>query len=112
MIGKQEISEKPATLSMALDVLENRKEQGGLGYEQQLAYDHAKKFAKVDEGEASKMLKELKEFGISEKTSIMIVDVMPIDIVQLKHILLNEKSAVDDETAVKIMALVEKHKGK
>ncbi len=112
MIGKQELSKKPTTLSVALEVLEGRKEEGELGYEQKLAYDHAKKFSKIDSAAAAKMVKELEELGISEKVSIMIVDVMPIDLTQLKHILLNEKNAVEEETAVKILALVEKHRSK
>jgi DNA-directed RNA polymerase subunit F len=101
-----------ASISEALETLETRKKDGDLGYEQTLAYEHAKKFAKLDTEKGKKMAKELEGLGLSAKAAVSIADTMPIDMLQLKQILANEKKTVEPETAEKAMAIIEKHRGK
>ena len=83
-----------------------------MGYEQQVSYEHIKKFLSVDAAKAEKLFKQLEGMGISKKSAIQIVDVMPIDESQLKQILTNEKNMPDEESIKKIMALIEDNKGK
>ena len=103
---------KPASIPEALEILETRKKDGDLGYEQQLSYDHAKRFALISSDKAEKMRKELEELNLSPKTCVSIVDTMPTDIIQLKQILANEKNPVEEGVAEKAFALVEKSRGK
>ncbi len=112
MANKNSRESKVITTAEALEILEKRKKDGDMGYEQQVSYDHIKKFSKLDDSKATKILKQLKELGISDKTSIQIVDVFPVDELQLKQILSNEKTMPEEETIKKIMSLIEENKGK
>lgn len=112
MIGKNQSEKKPVASAEALEVLEERKKDGELGYEQKLAYDHIKKFAGVSAEEAKKIARELAAYGVSEYTAIKIVDIMPIDILQLKHILAKEKKTFEEDEVSKMMDIVKSHKAK
>src|SRR5271157_4367231 len=97
MIGKSQEGKKPVSSAEAMEILEGRKEQGDLGYEQKLAYDHIKKFTTMKVEEVRKMVKELEQYGVTEATAIKIADIMPIDVVQLKHILTSEKKNFEED---------------
>ena len=113
MIGKGETGKRPVALAEALEILENRKKSDKLGYEQELAHDHIKKFSSIGADSARKMKKALEELGVGEATAIKISDIMPIDIAQLKHILvLEKKKDFDEEDIAKMMAVVESYRGK
>jgi DNA-directed RNA polymerase subunit F len=112
MIGKHQSERRPVTTAEALEVLEGRKEEGELGYEQKLAYDHIKKFTSIGKEDAKKMIKELMQYGVDESTAIKIVDVMPIEAVQLKHILAREKKTFEEDEVGKMMEVVKDHRGK
>ena len=110
MIGKEDVSGKPVSTSEALEILEERKKGGELGYEQQLAYDHAKKFATISVDKTKKMRDELSELEISDKTIMKIIDVMPVNEVQLKNTLLIEKRSIEEERVKKIFEVVNKYR--
>ncbi len=112
MIGKNGSESQVVSLPEVLEILEARKKAGELGYEQQLAYDYAKKFAKLDEGKSKKMRKELEELGLSAKGATKVVDIMPLDITQLKQVLIIEKKTVEDDVVTKALAVVESYRGK
>lgn len=112
MIGKDETGKRPVALAEALDILEERKKADKLGYEQELAYDHIKKFSTVGVDGVKKMKKALEEFGLGEATAIKISDIMPIDLAQLKHILVSEKKNFEEEDIRKMMEIVDGHRGK
>jgi DNA-directed RNA polymerase subunit F len=112
MIGKSETAKRPVTSAEALEILEKRKEDDKLGYEQELAHDHIAKYGGASAAEGRKMKKELMELGVTEATAIKIADIMPIDVAQLKHILVLEKKNYDEEDIKKMMEIVEGHKGK
>ncbi|MDE1873646.1 MAG: DNA-directed RNA polymerase subunit F [Candidatus Micrarchaeota archaeon] len=112
MIGKSQSDRKPVTSAEALAILEDRKEDGELGYEQKLAYEHMKKFVTASPDDAKKMVKELMEYGVSESTAIKIADIMPIEVTQLKHILAKEKKTFEEDEVGKMMEVVKGHRGK
>ncbi len=112
MIGKDNAESKPVTIAETLDILEGRKKGGELGYEQQLAYEHAKKFASMSGEKAKKLGEELSEMGLSSKTVVKLVDILPVTEPQLKGVLLIEKKPVEDETLKKILEVLKKYKGK
>ncbi|MCL5239074.1 MAG: RNA polymerase Rpb4 family protein [Candidatus Marsarchaeota archaeon] len=112
MIGKSQSNKRPVTSAEAMEVLEERKEDGELGYEQKLAYEHIKKYSGISAAEAKKMSKELMEYGVGEGTAIKIVDIMPVDAIQLKHILAKEKKTFEEDEVGKMMEVVKKYKGK
>ncbi len=110
MIGKNEEESKVISIPAVLDILEKRKKDGELGYEQQLAYEHASKCASISKSEAEKMQKELEEAGLSAKGAIKVIDVMPINDTQLKQVLVIEKKNIEEETIKKVMEIVNKFK--
>lgn len=112
MIGKNGSQSEVVSLPEVLEILEKRKKAGELGYEQQLAYDYAKKFSKLDEEKAKKMRKEVEELGISAKGAAKVVEIMPLDLIQLKQLLIIEKKTVEDDVVAKVFAVVESYRGK
>lgn len=106
MIGKESEAESMASLPEVLDILEERKKGKELTYEQQLAYDHAKKFAGLDKSKADKIKKSLQELGMGEKTAIRLIDVMPKSPMTVKQILAHENKVFNDEEIAKILALL------
>lgn len=111
MIGKTTSDGRLSSISEVEEILEDRKKDGELGYEQTLAYDYAKKFNRLTKSESKKMQKELEELGLSERLSLKVIEVMPIDATQIKLILAMEKSRAptEEETVVKLMAVVKSY---
>jgi len=96
----------------ALKILEERKEDEELGYEQKLAYEHIAKFKAIGPEAAKKAMAELLKLGVSERAAVKMVDIMPIDILQLKHILVKEKKSFEEDDIKKMMEVVDSHRGK
>jgi DNA-directed RNA polymerase subunit F len=112
MIGKTPSEKATVTMSEASEVLEERKKEGELGYEQKLALEHVKKFSKLSSSEAKKLKKEIMDMGIGEAAATKVADIVPTDIIQLKQTLIIERKTVDEGTVQNIMKAVESHRGK
>ena len=110
MIGKEGNDGRPVSIAEVLEVLEQRKKGGELGYEQELVYDYAKKFSKLSQSEAGKIRKELEELGLREKTAFKIIEIMPIDISQLKLVLVMERRAFEEQEITKIMGVIDSYR--
>lgn len=74
-----------------------------------LAFDLSEK---LDVSRAEKLYKHIIELGLSEKSAIQIIDILPTDMIQLKQILANEKNAPAEDVTEKIFKLVEENRGK
>ncbi len=109
MIGKGVEGEQLASLNEVLETLEERKKSRELTYEQQLAYDHVKKFATGTKTKEEKLKKVLKETGMSDKAMVKILDIMPKNIMTLKQILAHENRTFDDAELAKILASVKEN---
>ncbi len=109
-VGQKE----PVTLSEAYEILEKRKKEGSeLGYVQKLAYEHASKFKTLSAEKAKEMKSELMALDLTAATAAKIVDIMPINVEQLKQVLIIEKKPIEEERVSEIMKVVEKYrKGK
>ncbi len=112
MIGKHQSERSPLTSAEAMEVLEGRKKDGELGYEQKLAYDHIKKYSPLGAPDARKLLAEVMEYGVSRPVAVKIVDIMPMSITQLKHILAKEKKTFEEDEVNKIQEKVQSYRGK
>lgn len=109
MIGKNVDSEELTSLSEVKEVLEQRKKDGELTYEQQLAYEHAKKFASGERSKEEKFKKALVEAGASPKSAIKIMDIMPKNAMTIRQILMHENRAFTDEEVNKMLATVKEN---
>ncbi len=112
MIGKSDESSKAVPVATALYLLENRKKLGELGYEQQVAEEHAKKVAYLSKDKAEKMVAEITALGVPEKVAVKVVDIMPINEVQLRQDLVIAKKPIEDETIKSIMSILGANRGK
>ena len=111
MAGKKRYDTRLASIPEVLEILEERKKDGELGYEQTLAYEYATKFSKIKESEAKKMKKELVGLGVDEKLAIKFIEIMPDDASLVKLILAMDKSRqpTEEETITKILAAVKSY---
>ncbi|MGC8676062.1 MAG: RNA polymerase Rpb4 family protein [Candidatus Micrarchaeia archaeon] len=107
-VGKKE----PVTVAEAREILEKRSKEGELGYEQKLAYEHSAKFAKLSASKAREMKSELVGMGLSDIVATKIVDIMPINVEQLKQILILERKPVEEGQVNAAMQIVDKYRGK
>ncbi|MFH1443327.1 MAG: RNA polymerase Rpb4 family protein [Candidatus Micrarchaeota archaeon] len=72
------VEEKVVTFAHAKDLLQKRKKDTELGYEQQNTLEYLEKFAKLSEEDSKKLAKELEELNIlSEKQIMELVNLLP-----------------------------------
>lgn len=107
MIGKDTESETIVSLNEVKRILDERKKGKELTYEQQLAYEHAKKFA--NEAKEEKLKKALLELGLNEKSATKIIDIMPKSAMTLKQILAHENKTFDDSEVTKILTIIKEN---
>jgi len=111
MAGKKRYDSRLASIPEALDILEDRKKDGELGYEQTLAYEYATKFSRMKQTEAKKMRKELEALGLDERLALKFIEIMPDDASLVKLILAMDKNRqpTGDETVTKILEVVKSY---
>ncbi len=111
MAGRKRTGSRLASVAEVMDLLEDRKKDGELGYEQILTLEYAGKFSKLKELESKKMKKELEELGLSEVLSLKVIEIMPNEPNLLKLILAMDKNRqpADDNTVNKILEVVKSH---
>lgn len=107
MIGKKVEEETVVTLNTVRGILEERKEQRELTYEQQLAYEHSKRFSALEKPKEEKLRKALSALGLSDKTITKIIDIMPKNALTIKQILASaESNTFPDEDITKMLAAI------
>ncbi len=109
MIGKSKLETRVATMPEVLEILEERRKAGEIGYEQEVMQDYSKKFSKISLSDAKKAMSEIAALGISEKTSAKMVELMPTEPMQIKHVLVLERKMFDDETVNKIAEIIKSY---
>lgn len=98
------IESKVVSVEEVMGILADKKE-GELTYEQQLALQHAKKFA-TTKAKSEKVRKALVSSGLlSEKGIVKIMEIMPKNQMTLRQILIPEKKAFSDEDINKILEI-------
>ncbi len=112
MIGKGSRSSRIATLPEVLGILEERKKDDSeqFGYELELSYEYAKRFSSLGDEKGKKMKDELVELGLSQKAAAKVMEVMPINVLQLKQVLVMEKKTYEEDELAKVIATVDKYR--
>jgi len=109
MIGKKIISARNSPLYDVKEVLTERNKEGELTYEQQHAFEYAKKFAKVTPAKGEKLLKDLKEIeGLDEDFITKAIDVLPADI-ETARLILYKGSAMADDKLKQVVEITSKY---
>ncbi|MBI5227632.1 hypothetical protein HY988_03530 [Candidatus Micrarchaeota archaeon] len=95
---------KPVSGVVAKEILEERKKENELGYEQGQALENLEKFTKLTATKAADMVKKLvKEGKVSPESAIKIVDVGPTNPAVLKAILSKDKIELSDDEITQII---------
>ncbi len=71
------MKERIVTVNEAHDLLKSRQKEGNLSYEQQNTLNYLEDLIKLEDKYAQKLVKELKETGLSEWQAIKAVDILP-----------------------------------
>ncbi len=96
------------SLSEVKKILTEKGKDKELNYEQKMALEHAKQFAKLTPVKAEKLKKELLELELPNEVATKIVDILP-NAVELDLIAEKNKS-IDESNKEKILTLVSKYK--
>ncbi|MEM2908917.1 MAG: hypothetical protein QW590_00550 [Candidatus Bilamarchaeaceae archaeon] len=96
------IESKPIPASEAKELLEQRKKEGELNYEQTLALEHAERvYSDLKVKKISELMK--KNEKITAEAAIKMIEVNPKTISTLKAILVKEKIELSEEELNEIM---------
>jgi len=107
------VSEKPVGLGHALELLEKRRKDGELGYEQQNTLVYLTEFASLSVKEEKELRKELEELGfLNEKHIAMLLALAPKKEDDVKSVLAFDKSAFSGEQVKEVLKVVKKFVGK
>ncbi|UCG70052.1 MAG: RNA polymerase [Thermoplasmata archaeon] len=107
------MDEKLRYLSLAevKNILEKEEKKRELSYEQNLALDHAKHFAKLGVTKARKMAEELMKIErITEPFANKIVDILPLHPDEVRAIFAKERFTLEEKEIKKIIEIVEKYR--
>jgi DNA-directed RNA polymerase subunit F len=109
MIGKRIVKEKPVTLSEVKEILSSRRDAGELLYEQGIALDHARKFARLNLEDAKALVKELTEAGVREDLACKLVDIFPQSTREIRMLFSKERFTSDQKEIERIMSIIEEY---
>ncbi|MFH1056403.1 MAG: RNA polymerase Rpb4 family protein [Candidatus Micrarchaeota archaeon] len=103
------VSQKPVLFPEALELLEERKKGGELGYEQQNTLQYLQSFSSLSAKQARALFKELVEAGLTEKQAALVCNLLPKREDLLKAVLTADKSDVSDERVKEVLKIVKKY---
>lgn len=100
---------KLLTLAEVKNILEREAKKRELTYEQKLALEHARTFARISATNANKLISELKKLEfISEAIAYKIADVLPRHEDDVRAIFAKERYTLEKEDIDKILEIVGK----
>lgn len=113
MIGKRLINSEPVSLSEAKELIERRKKDGELTYEQNLTFDYCKKFAKLSPDDSRALANELIQIEkVAKQSAVEIIGIFPKSIDELRLIFTKEHFVMTDEELQKILGVLDKYRKK
>ena len=110
MIGKEVIESEPITGSEVKQIIEEFAEDNELNYEQNLTLNHLARFKRYSAEDAKEIFEKLQdEFGLRAKVAAHIVDLVPVDLADMRLIFAKEPSKTDKEDMEKILEMLEQY---
>lgn len=99
------IKSQPISTIEAKKILEERKSEGELNYEQTLSLEHSEKISLLPQKKAQEKINALLEKNkkLLPETAIKIIDIQPKKVATLKAILLKDKIELSDEEIAEIL---------
>ena len=102
-LGKKHLEEKPVSVSEIKKILDKRKEDGELTYEQKVTLEYAQEFGRTGPRKLKEALEKLEGLGVQDKVAVRIVDVKPKTKDELKLIFEKTRLGLKEEQIKKIL---------
>lgn len=109
MIGKNTIETTPISSAEVKTILEEFSETHELSYEQNLALAQVTNFKKLSLEKTNELIEELSEVLEDKKQAIIVANLLPKDLADLRLIFAKERYAPDKEDMEKILEILEKY---
>ena len=110
MIGKDVIKSEPIPSSKVKEILEDFAENNELNYEQNLTLNHLARFKRYSAEDAEEIFEKLQdEFGLRAKVAAHIVDLVPVDLADMRLIFAKEPTKTTKEDMEKILEMLEQY---
>ena len=110
MIGKEVIKSEPIPSSKVKEILEEYGENNELNYEQNLTLNHLVRFKRYSAEDAEEIYAKLQdEFGLRDKVAAHIVDLVPVDLADMRLIFAKEPTKTTKEDMEKILEMLEQY---
>jgi len=108
MIGDELLDESPVSFSKTLEILEEKKENEGLEFEQRLAYDFVQKFTQLSAEESKEMIDELLEIPkIRDHQAVILANNMPKTKEDIELIFAKERTTLREDTIEEILDIID-----
>lgn len=103
------IETKPISMSEAKEILVKREKEE-LAYEQKLALEHLKKFTKLKEEDAEKLVEKLSSvLRMNPETLMQIVNILPKSIEEIRIMFARERFSLKEEEINKILEILKEY---
>lgn len=96
------------TLTEIKKILTEKAKDKELNYEQKMALEHSKQFAKITPAKVEKLKKELMDLELSGEIAVKLIDILP-NATELDLIAEKNKS-INEENKEKILEIISKYK--
>lgn len=111
MIGKKILSQKPVPLAEVKTLMDAKKKEGELSYEQNLTLEYCKKFTKLNKKDTAAAMKELVEIEkVTDKHAVILTDIMPKNKDEVRLIFAKEHFIMGEDDISKILEVLDKHR--
>lgn len=111
MIGDEVVEEKPISFAETLKILEEKKEDEELEFEQRLAYDFVQKFSQLSSEETEEMMEELLEIPkIRKHQAVILANNMPETKEDINLIFAKERTTLREETIDQILEIINNYR--
>jgi DNA-directed RNA polymerase subunit F len=110
MIGKNVIKSEPIPSSRVKEIIDEFAEGNELNYEQNLTLNHLARFRRYSPEDAQEIYEKLQdEFGLRDKVAVHIVDMVPLDLADMRLIFAKEPTKTTKEDMEKILEMLEQY---
>lgn len=111
MIGDEVIEENPITFAETLEILEEKKKEKELEFEQRLAYDFVQKFSQLSAEKTEELLEELLDIPkIRKHQAVILINNMPETKQDIRLIFAKERTSLREETVEETLEIIEKYR--
>lgn len=104
------LDEKPVSLAKVREVIDKRKKDAEMSYEQKQTMEYVKEFAKMKPDKAEDAIEKLVALGVDRRHAVKVMDIMPEDEDDLKMVFYKAHYSVNEQTVNQIMEILKDYR--